>query len=166
MALLPLVRSEVLAMDKDLPLANPRTLEQVIAESLGERRFQTTLLTAFGLIALLLASVGIYGVVAYTVAQRSKEIGIRMALGAQGSSVLKMVMGAALRLALLGVGIGLVGAFAVTAALRSSLYGVSATDPVTFAAVSLLLLGIAALASWAPARRATRVDPMVSLRAE
>jgi putative ABC transport system permease protein len=166
LALAPLVRSEVLALDQDLPLANPRTLEQVIAESLGERRFQTTLLTVFGAIALLLASLGIYGVVAYTVAQRSKEIGIRMALGAQRSSVLKMVMGAALRLALLGVGIGLAGAFAVTAALRSTLYQVSATDPLTFAAVSALLLGIAALASWAPARRATRVDPMVSLRAE
>jgi len=165
MALAPLVRSEVLALDKDLPLAHPRTLEQVIAESLGERRFQTTLLTAFGLIALLLASVGIYGVVAYTVAQRSREIGIRMALGAQKSSVLRMVMGSALRLALLGVGIGLAGAFAVTAALRNTLYQVSATDPLTFTAVSVLLLGIAALASWAPARRATRVDPMVSLRA-
>ena len=116
--------------------------------------------------ALLLASVGIYGVVAYTVAQRSREIGIRMALGAQRSSVLKMVMGSALRLAFLGVGIGLAGALAVTAALRNTLYGVSATDPLTFAAVSALLLGIAALASWAPARRATRVDPMVSLRAE
>ncbi len=166
LALAPLVRSEVLALDKDLPLAHPRTLEQVIAESLGERRFQTTLLVAFGAIALLLASLGIYGVVAYTVAQRSKEIGIRLALGAQRSSVLKMVMGSALRLALLGVGIGLAGAFAVTTALRNTLYQVSATDPVTFAAVAALLLCIAALASWAPARRAMRVDPMVSLRAE
>jgi len=165
-SLVPLLRTEVLAIDKDQPLANPRTLESVISDSVGERRFQMMLLSAFGAIALLLASVGIYGVVAYSVAQRSKEIGIRMALGAQGSSVLKMVVGSGLRLALLGVGIGLVGAFAVTQALQRTLYGVSATDPLTFAAVSGLLLGIAALASWAPALRATRVDPMVSLRAE
>jgi ABC-type antimicrobial peptide transport system permease subunit len=138
----------------------------VIGESLGERKFQMMLLTAFGAIALLLASVGIHGVVAYSVAQRSKEIGIRMALGAQGSTVLRMVVGSGLRLALFGVGLGLLGAVAVTQALRRALYQVSATDPLTFAAVSALLLAIAVLASWAPARRATRVDPMSSLRAE
>ena len=166
MALAPLLRAEVLAIDKDQPIANPRTLESVVSESLGERRFQMTLLTAFGAVALLLASVGIYGIVAYSVAQRAREIGIRMALGAQGSSVLKMVVGSGLRLGLFGVGIGLVGAFAVTQALRKALYQVSATDPLTFAAVAALLLAIALLASWAPARRAARVDPMVSLRAE
>ena len=166
MALAPLLRAEVLAIDKDQPVANPRTLENVISESLGERRFQMMLLTAFGAIALLLASIGIYGVVAYSVAQRAREIGIRMALGAQGSSVLKMVVGSGLRLALLGVGIGLLGSFAMTQALRKALYQVSATDPATFLGVAALLLAIAALACWAPARRATRVDPMVSLRAE
>jgi ABC-type antimicrobial peptide transport system permease subunit len=166
MALAPLLRAEVLAIDKDQPVANPRTLENVISESLGERRFQMMLLTAFGAIALLLASIGIYGVVAYSVAQRAREIGIRMALGAQGSSVLKMVVGSGLRLALLGVGIGLLGSFAMTQALRKALYQVSATDPATFLGVAALLLAIAAVASWAPARRATRVDPMVSLRAE
>jgi putative ABC transport system permease protein len=166
MALAPLLRTELLAIDKDQPLANPRTLENVISESLGERRFQMMLLTVFGVIALLLASVGIYGVVAYSVAQRAREIGIRMALGAQGSSVLRMVVGSGLRLALLGVGIGLLGAFAMTQALRKALYQVSATDPATFLGVAALLLAIAAVASWAPARRATRVDPMVSLRAE
>jgi putative ABC transport system permease protein len=166
MALAPLLRTEVLALDKDQPVANPRTLENVISDSVGERRFQMTLLTGFGLVALLLAAVGIYGVVAYSVAQRSREIGIRMALGAQGSSVLRMVVGSGLRLAILGVVLGLLAAFALTHALERALYGVSATDPLTFAAVSALLLGIAALASWAPARRATRVDPMVSLRAE
>jgi putative ABC transport system permease protein len=166
MTLAPLLRTEVLALDKDQPVANPRTLESVIADSVGERRFQMTLLTGFGVVALLLAAVGIYGVVAYSVAQRSREIGIRMALGAQGSSVLRMVVGSGLRLAVAGVVLGLLAAFAVTHALERALYGVSATDPLTFAAVAALLLGVAALASWAPARRATRVDPMVSLRAE
>ena len=166
MTLAPLVRTEVLALDKDLPVGHPQTLERVIAESLGERRFQMTLLTVFGAIALLLASVGIYGVVAYSVAQRSKEIGIRMALGAQRSSVLRMVVGSGLRLALFGVGIGLIGAIAVTQALRRTLYQVSATDPLTFAAVAVLLIAIALLASWAPARRAAQVDPMDALRAE
>jgi putative ABC transport system permease protein len=166
LTLAPLVRTEVLALDKDLPLAKPQTLDRVIAESLGERRFQMTLLTVFGAIALLLASVGIYGVVAYSVAQRSKEIGIRMALGAQRSSVLRMVVGSGLRLALFGVGIGLIGAVAVTQALRRTLYQVSATDPLTFAAVAALLIAIALLASWAPARRAAHVDPMDALRAE
>jgi len=166
LALAPLLRAEVQAIDKDQPVAQPRTLEKVISESLGERRFQMMLLTAFGAIALLLASVGIYGMVAYSVAQRSREIGIRMALGAPGTSVLKMVVASGLRLALFGVGIGIAGAFAVTQALRKALYQVSATDPLTFGAVALLLLAIAVLASWAPARRATRVDPIVSLRAE
>ncbi len=165
-AIAPLVRTEVLAIDKDQPLSNPRTLETVISESVGERRFQMTLLTGFGIVALVLAAVGIYGVVAYSVAQRAREIGIRMALGAQGTSVLRMVVGSGLRLAVLGVAIGLVGAFALTQALQRALYGVSATDPLTFVAVAALLLGIATVASWAPARRAMRVDPMVSLRAE
>ena len=166
LALAPLLRAEAQTIDKDLPLSSPRTLEKVISESLGERKFQMMLLTAFGAIALVLASVGIYGVVAYSVAQRSREIGIRMALGAQGNAVLRMVVGSGLRLALIGVGIGLLGAFAVTQALRKALYQVSATDPLTFASVAGLLLAIAVLASWAPALRATRVDPIVSLRAE
>ena len=166
MALAPLLRTEVLAIDKDQPLANPRTLENVISESLGERRFQMMLLTAFGAIALLLASVGIYGVVAYSVAQRAREIGIRMALGAQGSSVLKMVVGSGLRLALMGVGIGLLGAFAVTQALRRALYQVSATDPLTFALVPTFLAAVALFACYLPARRAARIHPMEALRCE
>jgi putative ABC transport system permease protein len=132
----------------------------------GERRFQMLLLTLFGGVALLLAAVGIYGVMAYSVAQRYREIGIRMALGAQSSQVQRMVVTSGLRLAVAGVGIGVIGAVAVTQALQAALYQVSATDPITFVAVSLLLLGVAALASWAPARRAARVDPMVPLRAE
>jgi predicted permease len=164
--LAPLLRTEVMAIDKDQPVTMPMTLEQIVADSVGERRFQMLLLTLFGGVALLLAAVGIYGVMAYSVAQRYREIGIRMALGAQSSQVQRMVVTSGLRLAVAGVGIGVIGAVAVTQALQAALYQVSATDPITFVAVSLLLLGVAALASWAPARRAARVDPMVPLRAE
>jgi predicted permease len=164
--LAPLLRSEVAAIDKDQPVSNPRTLEQVVSDSVGERRFQMFLLTLFGSVALVLAALGIYGVMAYSVAQRSREIGIRMALGAQSSQVLRMVVSGGLRLAIAGVAIGVVGAVAVTHALKAALYQVSATDPITFVAVSALLIGVAALASWAPARRAAKVDPMVPLRSE
>jgi putative ABC transport system permease protein len=123
-------------------------------------------LTLFGSVALLLAAVGIYGVMAYSVAQRYREIGLRMALGAQSSQVLRMVVSSGLKLAVIGVGIGVICAVALTQALKAALYQVSATDPITFVAVSLLILGVAALASWAPARRAARVDPMVPLRSE
>jgi putative ABC transport system permease protein len=166
----PLLRTEIQAIDKDQPLARPQTLDQVIAESLGERRFPMMLLAVFGGVALVLASLGIYGVMAYSVAQRSKEIGIRMALGAPATQVLRMVVGGGMRLAVLGVALGLatslVVALLVTQAAKATLYQVSATDPVTFASVSALLLAVAALASWAPARRAARLDPMLSLRAE
>jgi putative ABC transport system permease protein len=170
MDLAPLLRTELQALDKDQPLANARTLESVIGESLGERRFPMMLLTVFGVVALVLASLGIYGVMAYSVAQRAKEIGIRMALGAPAAQVLRTVVGSGMRLAVIGVAIGLSAAvvvsLVVTEAAKATLYQVSATDPFTFFAVSVLLLGVAALASWAPARRAARVDPMLSLRAE
>jgi len=170
MDLAPLLRTELQAIDKDQPLAHLRTLERVIGESLGERRFPMMLLTVFGVVALVLASLGIYGVMAYSVAQRAKEIGIRMALGAPASQVLRTVVGGGMRLAVVGVGLGLSAALVVslvvTEAAKETLYQVSATDPLTFLAVSALLLGVAALASWAPARRAARVDPMLSLRAE
>jgi predicted permease len=170
MDLVPLLRTELQALDKDQPLAKPRTLEAVIGESLGERRFPMMLLTVFGAVALVLASLGIYGIMAYSVAQRAKEIGIRMALGAPAAQVLRTVVGSGMRLAVIGVAIGLSAAvvvsLVVTEAAKATLYQVSATDPFTFVAVSVLLLGVAALASWAPARRAARVDPMLSLRAE
>ena len=166
MDLAPLLRTEVQSLDKDQPMANPRTLERVIAESVGERRFQMMLLTVFGVVALVLASLGIYGVMAYAVAQRAREIGIRMALGAPATQVLQMVVGDGMRLAVAGVALGVAGALLVTQALKAALYQVSATDPLTFLGVSALLLCVAALASWAPARRAARVDPMLSLRAE
>ncbi|MFL5308932.1 MAG: ABC transporter permease, partial [Myxococcales bacterium] len=170
MDLAPLLRTELQALDKDQPLANARTLEQIASESLGERRFPMMLLTVFGVVALVLASLGIYGVMAYSVAQRAKEIGIRMALGAPARQVLRTVVGGGMRLAVIGVALGisaaLVVSLVVTEAAKATLYEVSATDPLTFLAVSVLLLGVAALASWAPARRAARVDPMLSLRAE
>jgi putative ABC transport system permease protein len=163
---IPLVRTEVLAIDKDQPLGNPRTLEQVLGASLGERRFQMSLLAFFGAIALALAALGIYGVIAYSVAQRSREIGIRMALGAPAAQVERMVVGEGLKLAGMGIAIGAVGAFVLTRSLQTVLYDVSALDPATFFSVAALLAGVAALACWAPARRAARVDPMLSLRAE
>ena len=154
------------AIDPDQPLSQPRTLEWIVQQSMGARRFQMLLLGVFGAVALVLAAVGIYGVMAYSVGQRSREMGIRLALGASPRQVQAMVMGGGLRLALAGVAVGLFGALAVTRALQATLFEVSAADPLTFSAVSALLLAIAVLASWAPARRATRVDPATSLRAE
>ncbi|HEY5676931.1 MAG TPA: FtsX-like permease family protein, partial [Myxococcales bacterium] len=164
--LLAPVRAEVQALDKDLALSSPQPLSRVIAESVGDRRFQATLLSAFALVALLLAAVGIYGVMAYTVTQRSREIGIRMALGADASAVRRMVVGAALRLSLAGVALGSALALLAARLLASLVYGVSTTDPLTLAATAAVLVASAALASWLPARRATRLDPAISLRAE
>jgi len=164
--LVPALRSEVQSLDKDLPFSAPQPLSRVASASLGQRRFQMTLLSIFALVALTLAALGIYGVMAYSVAQRSREIGIRMALGASSSLVLRMILAGGLRLALAGVALGVLGALAGTRLLASLLYRVSATDPLTLAATAAILLGSAALAAWLPGRRATRVDPAVSLRAE
>jgi putative ABC transport system permease protein len=166
MQLLPVLRSEVLTLDKDVPLSSARALPQVVSESVGVRRFQMTLLSVFALIALMLAALGIYGVTAYSVTQRAREIGIRMALGAEPVLVLRMILAAGLRLSLLGVAIGVVGALLATRALASLVYGVSTMDPLTLTATGALLVGAAALASWVPALRATRLDPSTSLRAE
>jgi putative ABC transport system permease protein len=164
--LVPVLRSELAALDKDLPLAAPQPLARVVSESVGERRFQATLLTVFALLSLALAALGIYGVTAWTVAQRSREIGIRMALGADSAQVLRMVLGGGLRLALAGVGLGLLGALAGTRLLASLVYRVSTADPLTLISAAGVLVCAAALASWLPAWRATRVDPSVSLRAD
>ncbi len=166
MQLLPVLRSEVLTLDKDVPLSSARALPQVVSESVGVRRFQMTLLSVFALIALMLAALGIYGVTAYSVTQRAREIGIRMALGAEPVLVLRMILAGGLRLSLLGVAIGVVGALLATRALASLVYGVSTMDPLTLTATGALLVGAAALASWVPALRATRLDPSTSLRAE
>jgi putative ABC transport system permease protein len=154
------------AVDKNQPLSKSDSAETVLSNALAEPRLYTTLLGAFAALALILAAVGIYGVMAYSVAERTREIGIRMALGAQSSDVLRMVIGQAMRLIATGVGIGLVAAFALTRLMSSLLYGVSATDPAIFAIVTLVLASVALLACYVPARKATKVDPMIALRYE
>jgi predicted permease len=153
-------------LDRGLPLARVRSMDEVKAAAQSRPRFLTLLLTLFAGVALVLAAVGIYGVIAYSVAQRTKEFGVRLALGAQRGHVFRMVLGQGLRLTLIGLGLGLVGAWALTRFLSSLLFGVSPTDPVTFAGVSLVLTAVAFLACYLPARRATRVNPMVALRYE
>jgi putative ABC transport system permease protein len=160
------VRAAVQSVDKDMPLSNVKSLDDLVGSSLGQRRLLMILLGVFSGIALLLASIGIYGVMSYSVAQRGREIGIRMALGAERRRVLTLVVGQGMGLAGLGVAIGLAGAFALTRLLGSQLYSVTPTDPGTFAAVAALLTGIALAATLPPAMRATRVDPVVALRQE
>lgn len=160
------VRNTVRALDLNLPLYDVKTLTEHMRLALFPGRIAATMLGAFGLVALILAAIGIYGVTSYSVAQRTREIGIRMALGARLGDVLKLVIGSGLKLVAIGVGLGLVGAYVLTRALTSLLNGVSPTDPVTFIFVSLLLIAVALLATYIPARRATKVDPLVALRYE
>ena len=160
------LRREVQALDKDQPIYNVRTMDDVVANSLGTRRVSMQLFGVFAIAALLLAAIGISGVMAYSVTQRTQEIGIRMALGAQAGDVLRMVVRQGMTLALIGIGVGLAGAFGVTRILANLLFGVKATDPVTFVAISLLLTFVALLACYLPARRASRVDPVIALRAD
>jgi putative ABC transport system permease protein len=160
------VRGEVQALDSNLPTQDVKTLTEHVELSLWPARSGATVLGIFGLLALLLAAMGIYGVMAYSVVRRTHEVGVRMALGAQGRDVLKLVMGRGVMLTLTGVVIGLAAASILTRWLSSFLYGVNATDPATFLVVSLLLSAVALLACYLPARRATKVDPMVALRYE
>jgi predicted permease len=160
------VRRVLHAADPDLAVAEVRTMRQVVDRSVAQPRFTMLLLVVFGGVALVLATVGVYGVISYSVAQRAREMGIRVALGARRADVARLVLGQGLSLAGIGVLLGVVGALAVTRLLASLLFGVSATDPATFSAITLLLLGVAALASLVPARRATRADPMEAMRAE
>ncbi|HKS39345.1 MAG TPA: ADOP family duplicated permease, partial [Blastocatellia bacterium] len=160
------VRNEVWAVDKDQPVSNVSTMEAILAQSVARERFNMLLLAIFAGVALALAAVGIYGVMSYSVTQRTHEIGVRMALGANRSDVLKLVVGQGVKLVSVGVAIGLVSAFALTRVMESLLFGVSATDPATFAVISIVLVAVAMFASYIPARRATKVDPMIALRYE
>jgi putative ABC transport system permease protein len=160
------VRGEILAVDSSQPIYNAKTMEQVVADSVAQRRLDTLLLALLSGVALLLAAVGTYSVMAYTVAQRTHELGVRMALGAQPGDVIKLVLGQALSLALIGVTIGLGAAFGLMRFVSGLLYGVSLADPIIYIGLALLLGAVAILASYFPARRATRVDPLSALRSE
>jgi putative ABC transport system permease protein len=165
-ALAGAVRREVLAVDKDQPVTKLAPMTEIFAEAVAPQRFNALLLNLFAAVAMILAIVGIYGVIAYTVAQRSHEMGIRIALGASRRDILRLVVGQAMLTTLFGVSLGLAGAFALTRLMSKLLYEVSATDPAIFAGVALLLALVALFASYIPARRATKVDPMVALRYE
>ena len=160
------VRKAVWEIDKDQPVSNIQTMEEILADSIARQRFSMLLLAIFAAVALVLAGVGIYGVMSYSVAQRTREIGIRMALGAQTGAVLKLAVGYGMKLVIAGLVIGLIAAFALTRVMSTLLFGVTATDPTTFTLISLLLIAVAAIASYVPARRATRVNPIIALRYE
>jgi putative ABC transport system permease protein len=165
-ALTTAVRKELAAMDATIPLTSVRVFEEYIARSLARPRFNTLLLSIFAATALVLTAIGIYGVMAYSVAQRTSEIGIRIALGAGKGSIFRLVVGQAMTLVGISLVIGLAGAFAATRLLTSLLFGVGASDPITFISIVLLVSAVAFIAAWLPARRATRVDPIIALRAE
>jgi putative ABC transport system permease protein len=165
-ALAEAVRKTVWSLDPDQPILQMGAMQARLDEFYAPRRFNMLLFGVFALIALLLAAAGIYGVLAYTVAQRTHEIGIRIALGAQPRDVLWLIVRQGLALTLIGVALGAAAALALTRVLQNLLYGVSATDPATFAGIALLLVGVAFITSFIPARRATKVDPLTSLRHE
>jgi predicted permease len=160
------VQSEIKGLDDDLPVYGVMTMNQYFHDAMIGPRIAAVVLSVFGAIAMLLASIGLYGVMAYTVSRRTREIGIRIALGAKPADILIMVLRQGMALVMIGVVIGLAAALAVTRLLSGFLYSVSATDPLTFISITLLLAGVALIASYIPARRATKVDPMVALRYE
>jgi putative ABC transport system permease protein len=158
------LREQVQALDKDQPVSEIRTMEWYLADSMAQRRFNMLLLGAFAGLALVLAAVGIYGVIAYTVTQRTHEMGIRIALGAKGGDILRLVFANAMVTTVAGIVIGLAAAFGLTRLLQSLLYQVTATDPFVFAVIPILLLAVAIIATYIPARRAMKVDPITALR--
>ncbi|MEP6783766.1 MAG: FtsX-like permease family protein, partial [Acidobacteriota bacterium] len=160
------VKAAVAQVDADLPTGDVKTMEQIIAESTGEPRFRSFLIASFAVLALLLAAVGVYGLISFTVTQRVPEIGVRLALGASPRQVFTQVIGQGLRLAMIGVVLGLIAAAAATTLVRGLLFNTSATDPVVYGSLAALLLAMAAVACYVPARRAMRVDPMTALRSE
>jgi putative ABC transport system permease protein len=164
--LIATLRQQVKNVDPDQPIYNIRTMDEIRAESVSPERLNLTLLSIFAGIALVLAIVGIYGVMSYAVTQRTHEIGVRMALGARTADVLKMVLTNGMVLALIGVALGLVGAFGLTRLMSTLLFGVEPTDAVTFTVVSVILIFVALFACYVPARRAAKVDPLKALRYE
>jgi predicted permease len=165
-SLVPAVRREVYAVDPEQPVANVQTMDEILGEEAAQRRVGMLLLATFAGLALLLASLGIYGVLSFFVAQHTQEIGVRLALGARPRAILALVLGKGMRLALAGLGLGLCGALLLTRFIESQLFGVSASDPLTYAGLALLLAAVALLACYLPARKAMKVDPMVALRYE
>ena len=160
------MRGQIAELNKDQAVFNVRTMEQIVSQSVAARRFSMLLLAVFAVVALALAVIGIYGMLSYAVAQRTREIGLRMTLGAQRTDVMRLVIGHGMKLAVAGVALGLIASFALTRTMKNLLFGVSATDPVTFGLITLILTTVALLACWIPARRATKVDPIEALRYE
>ena len=166
LSLVPAIREQVQALDRSQPVMQIATLDHILHQSIAPQRFNMILLAVFAAIAVSLACAGIYGVISFSVSRRTREIGIRMALGARGSDIGKLVLRQGLTAAFVGIAIGSAGALGLTRILASQLYGVSPHDPLTFLVVALTLLALAAAASYLPARRAARVDPVVALRHE
>jgi len=165
-ALMPIVRQRVRALDAELALANVRTMDQWLSTSAAEPRLNSVLLTAFAIVALVIAAVGIYGVLAYAVTQRTREIGLRMALGATPGGVLRQIVGEGMAVVAIGIAIGLAGGVALGTTISSLVFGVTVRDPATYAGVAIVLAVVALAACAIPARRAARVDPMIALRYE
>jgi putative ABC transport system permease protein len=163
-ALVPAIRAEIRKMDTSLPIPNIRTMREIVSATVAQRRFQMVLTSLFAFVALLLGAVGVYGVVSYSVACRTRDIGLRIALGARRGDVMRWVFSSGMRPVLIGLFVGLGGAIAIASGLRSLLFGITPTDPVSLGTVALVLLLTSALACYLPARRAARLDPMIALR--